>query len=180
MSSVRAAALAVLMSAAVAAPLAAKPACYTPEEVRAAQLRQLHTEMMVAALKCGDPELRSKYNEYVRRFGSPLNQNAKVLQSHFARHYGKDQTRQFDRYITQLANDASIRAQSTADYCGIQEPLFDKVLALKPAELEGFATGQVGKPHAATACTQQAEARPAAEAKRKPTAKAATRKPQEG
>lgn len=135
----------ILIPAAIAACLAAgtaaaKTACYTPEEMRAAQLRQLHIQLQVASLNCRttDAELPAKYGSYIHRFGGALHTNARVLEGHFARN-GGDQRRQMDRYVTQLANEESQRAHLVADYCEDHTPLFDHILSLKPTELEAFA-----------------------------------------
>ncbi|MGE5504530.1 MAG: heme utilization protein [Actinomycetota bacterium] len=155
----------ILLSAVTAACLAAgvaqASACFTPEEMRAAQLRQLHVQLQVASLNCRttDAELPAKYGSYVQRFGGALNANARVLEDHFARSHGKDHRRQMDRYVTQLANEESQRAHVVADYCEDHAPLFDRILALKPAELEGFAVRLI--PASGPACGGEKKAQTA-------------------
>ena len=120
-------------------------ACYKPHEARAATVRQLQTELMVAALKCqGHPDgLTAKYNNFVRKFNPDLSTNAKILRSHFSRTYGKDHARRFDTYITTLANEASIRSSQTANYCASMAPIFETVLGIGGPELEDFAARAV-------------------------------------
>ncbi|MBF0335618.1 MAG: heme utilization protein [Alphaproteobacteria bacterium] len=127
-----------------AAGAARAAACYTPAEARAAQLRQLQTELMVAALQCSsrsDLDLASQYNVFVRRFGGSLSENAKVLRGHFGRQ-GGGQGR-FDSFITSLANQASMKALNTPEFCDGVKPLFDKALAQSPSGLEAFAVATV-------------------------------------
>lgn len=133
----------------------AEAACYSAPEYRAARVRQLQTELMVAALSCArHPELalRTKYNEFVNRFGPHLADNATVLRGHFARHYGKRREREFDSYITSLANEASMRALAVDDYCRAVAPMFDRVLRLEEPQLEAFAADVTAGSRLAKAC----------------------------
>ncbi|MBI2236660.1 MAG: heme utilization protein [Magnetospirillum sp.] len=158
MNIARITALTVLISA-LAGTAAAAPPCFNAPEMRAAQMRQLHVQLQVASLNCraGFPELPGQYASYVQRFAQTLALNAKVLEGHFSQHFGKDHRRQFDRFVTSLANEESQRAHQVANYCEDHAPLFDKIMALKHQELEGFATRAVAHPVAA-ACA--AETRP--------------------
>lgn len=143
--------VAAILSVAIAGPAFARPQCYSTQDVRAMQVRQLHYELMVAALKCqgGEVDFRDKWSNWVGRFGSAMNTNASHLRGMFAR-LGKGQTG-MDRYVTQLSNDASMRAQHVEDYCGTQAKLFDTVLALSPSEMEAWAATSIEKPMPATA-----------------------------
>jgi hypothetical protein len=165
---VRITALAVLVSVLAATGAAAKAPCFNAAEMRAAQMRQLHIQLQVASLNCraGYPELAGQYASYVQRFTQPLALNAKVLDGHFSQHFGKDHRRQFDRFVTSLANEESQRAHHAADYCEDHAPLFDKILDLKQNELEGFATHAVTHP-VATACPEPKADRPAKAAAKK-------------
>lgn len=139
-------------------------ACYTPAEARAAQLRQLQTELMVAALQCSsrsDLDLAGQYNVFVRRFGGSLSDNAKVLRGHFGRQGGG--AARFDSFITALANQASMKALNTPEFCDAVKPLFEKTLAQTPAGLEAFAVETVDAGDYAVcgaARTQRADAKP--------------------
>lgn len=158
-------AVAAILSFAIAAPALARPQCYSTQDIRAMQVRQLHYELMVAALKCqpNDVVFRDKWASWVGRFGSTMNTNANQLRSLFAR-LGKGQAG-MDRYVTQLSNDASMRAQHVEDYCGTQAKLFDTVLALSPAEMESWAANTIEKPMPATATCAAAPAAPVKQAK---------------
>jgi hypothetical protein len=172
-------AAAALLAVTFSLPAAAKPPCYTPQEVRAMQFRQLQVELMVAALKCQDPELgfRGKYASYVGKFGPALNRNAKDLRALFSR-LGKG-TNGMDRYMTELSNEASMRSQHIEDYCGVQSETFDKVLSLKPQELDAWASDKMEKPVPASSCAPPKPAKPIKQAKAtadKPAAKPAVKK----
>ncbi|WP_142847826.1 hypothetical protein [Telmatospirillum sp. J64-1] len=155
------AALALAFSASSALPAAAASpegvgSCYTPTEVRASQLRQLQTELMVAALSCNHADLgfREKYNAFVHKFGKNLNDNAKVLRTHFSRNYGSEQARRFDSYITALANEASVRSVGEATYCESAYQLYEAVSSLGPREIEDFAARTVKAETAVAPCAK--------------------------
>lgn len=144
-------AVAALVCLTIAAPAFAKQQCYTPQDIRAMQVRQLHYELMVAALKCQGTEVdfRGKWSTWVNRFGTTMNANATHLRGMFGR-LGKGQSG-MDRYVTQLSNDASMRAQHVEEYCDTQVKLFDTVLELAPHEMENWAANSIEKPIPATA-----------------------------
>lgn len=96
-------------------------------ETAAINARLLQTEMMVAALAC---DLRPRYNKAMRTFQNQLVGHGKVLRSIFRRDYGASAQRRLDKYITQLANDASSRSNyDRIAYCRTAMELFDDVLA---------------------------------------------------
>lgn len=161
------AAVAAILTASTALPALAA-GCVSPAEARAMQVRQLHVQLQVASLNCrgDDPSLPSKYASYIHRFGGPLSDNAKVLRGHFAKNGGN-----IDRYMTVLANDESQRAHLVEGYCESHAPLFDKLSALKPHELESFAATSMDKPDAAVCGGSpvkqaSAETKPKAKAKK--------------
>lgn len=181
MSRLTSTAAAALLAVTVSVPAAARPPCYSPQEIRAMQFRQLQVELMVAALKCQDPDLdfRGKYASYIGKFGPALNGNAKELRALFAR-LGKGQNG-MDRYMTELSNQASMRSQHIEDYCGVQAETFDQVLALKPHELGAWAADKLEKPTAAASCAPTKPASSVKQAKAsapadKPAAKPEARK----
>lgn len=147
----RAAICACLLSVVCAAPVAARPPCANPEQVRAAQLRQLHYELQVAALNCrGDvPEMPGKWQSYVQRHGATLNDNAKVLRDYFKG------AAAFDRHNTVITNRESVRVHETPGYCEAHAPLLDKVVTLTPPQLIAFAAETVGDPMEIHACPQR-------------------------
>lgn len=129
-----AAALAVLCglsNTAAAQPLNAR-------EQAALDVRYLQTELMVAALSCGRPDFHQHYNAFVTKFGGSLKRHANVMKSYFSREYGAQGTVQLDRYVTRLANEASLRSMQQAAFCQDSVHLFERVTAIDPASLDGF------------------------------------------
>ncbi len=165
------AAVALAMTASAALPAFAAP-CISPAEARAMQVRQLHIQLQVASLNCrgDDPSLPGKYAGYINRFGSSLNENARVLKSHFSKTGGN-----LDRYMTVLANDESQRAHQVEGYCESHTPLFDKLSSLKPSELEHFAATTMDKPDRPVCSSPVKQA--SAEVKPKAAAKAKKAEP---
>lgn len=98
-----------------------------PVERMAVRARVVQSEMMVAALSCG---LRSQYNAVVVEFKSELVAHGHVLRSMFARTHGAGGQLALDRFVTKLANDASIRSnRSRSAYCKGAERTFADVLS---------------------------------------------------
>ncbi|MBC7954192.1 MAG: heme utilization protein [Rhodospirillaceae bacterium] len=167
MNRITCAAVAAILTVSTALPALAA-GCIAPAEARAMQVRQLHVQLQVASLNCrgDDPSLPGKYASYIHRFGGPLTDNAKVLRGHFAKNGGN-----MDRYMTVLANDESQRAHLVDGYCESHTPLFDKLSALKPHDLEHFASANVDKPDrticgSAPVKQASAETKPKAKAKK--------------
>lgn len=116
---------ALLSIASIGAANAVEP--NNPTEAAAINARLLQTEMMVAALAC---DLRPRYNKAMRTFEKELVGHGKVLRAIFRRSHGASAQRQLDKYITQLANDASGRSNyDRITYCRTAASLFDDVLA---------------------------------------------------
>ena len=147
-------ALLALLFAVVSFPAAAKSPCAGPEQVKAAQLRQLHYELQVAALNCrGDvPEMPGKWQSYVHRHGATLNDNARVLRDYF------QGAAAFDRHNTVVTNRESALVHETPGYCESHAALFDKVLGLNGAQLSAYAAETVGDPMEIHACAHKSEA----------------------
>lgn len=123
-------------------------ACATPEQIQAAQLRQLHNQLQVAALNCRgeDSSLHAKWGGYVGRFGSTLSDNAQVLRAHFK------SPAAFDRYNTQVTNRESVRVHEIESYCETRAQMFDRVMTMSPPQLIAFAGETVGRPDHMSSC----------------------------
>lgn len=119
--------------------------CFTAAEHKATMVRQLQTELMVAALKCaGHPaDLSGRYNAFIRKFGKEIGANADVLRGYFSRAYGSGHARKMDSFVTSLANDAVMRTLGETGFCDNMTPVFDKVLGLDGKDLEHFASETV-------------------------------------
>jgi hypothetical protein len=131
--------------AAVVAWTAAGPvwaaACFRADELDSKRVRLLQTELMVAALTCRHHGLGfdEKYNSFIRKFDKRLGHHITVLRGHFKREYGSGFERQYDRFATDLANQASQRAQGGGAYCAATVELFDGILTKPEKDLEGYA-----------------------------------------
>jgi hypothetical protein len=174
------AAVAALLAGFLSTPALAKPPCYSAQEIRAMQVRQLQVELMVGALKCQSPEqnLRDKYSSFVNRFNAGISANAQELRAMFKRQ-GKGE-KGMDRYMTELSNDASIRSAHIEDYCTSVEAMFDKALTLRPQELSAWAADSVEKPTPAVSCSAPEKPAQVRQAKAKSQAKPAADKKKSG
>lgn len=159
-------ALALALTAALLAPAAAGAAsCGSAEEIKAAQLRQFHYRLQVAALNCrgDDPSLPGKWASYVHHHGATMSNNAKVMRGYFSRNGGGAGA--FDRFNTVLTNRESVTVHETEGYCEQNAPLFEKAMHANSAQLISLAGEVVGKPIDISACTEQrvasADAKPA-------------------
>jgi len=87
--------------------------CWYPNEIKAAQLRDLHARLMVGTLHCraNNPVFESEYNDFVEHRRTVLDKNIAILKDHFQREAGEDAQIAYDRYSTVLAN-----AQASQDY----------------------------------------------------------------
>ncbi len=114
-------------------------ACLKPSESAAVSARLFQTELMVAALTC---QRRGDYNTFIRQFGSELASHGKQLKATFNRMYGANGTTQLNRFVTRLANEASLRSLQSTDYCGTTDALFAGALAVKSGKLSKVAATQ--------------------------------------
>ena len=156
----RRAALAFTLVLAAASPALAKGPCATPDEIKAAQVRQFHYQLQVAALNCrgDDPSLPGKWSTYVHHHGGTMTDNARVMRGYFQR-TGKGAAG-FDRYNTVLTNRESVRVHLTEGYCEVNAPLFDKAAGANAVQLTTLAGETIGHPSEMKACaeTRKAEA----------------------
>lgn len=107
-------------------------------EQAALDVRYLQTELMVAALSCGRTDFHQHYNVFVAKFGKSLKQHGAMLKSYFNREYGKQGGTQMDRYVTRLANEASLRSMQQTSFCQDSSTLFQRVTNIDTPSLEGF------------------------------------------
>ncbi len=74
--------------------------------------------------------MRAQYNQAVRTYEKELVSHGRVLRKMFRRNHGASAQRHLDKYITQLANDASARSNhDRRTYCRTATALFADVLA---------------------------------------------------
>ena len=89
--------------------------CADRVERESLNVRQLQTQLMVAALTCNQ---RADYNAFITRFRPVLADHSDVMTGYFRRVFGKRSPHEINAYVTRLANEAS--ALSIADrksYC---------------------------------------------------------------
>jgi hypothetical protein len=114
-------------------------ACLRTSDAAAINARMMQTELMVAALTC---QRRGEYNAFVKQFEGELISHGKKLKATFKRMYGLAGESQLNRFVTRLANEASLRSLQSTDYCDKASGLFTGTFAIKPGKLAHFAAGQ--------------------------------------
>jgi hypothetical protein len=115
-----------LSAAAVASPAQAFQPRDT-HEVNAVNVRILQSEMMVAALTCN---MHTRYNTVVVRYQGELVSHARVLKKMFRRDHGARAQSELDGFVTQLANDASIRSiRERQTFCTNATKMFSSILS---------------------------------------------------
>lgn len=127
------AALAIALAATGPAE-AGRMACVTAREEVALNARVLQTELMVAALACGEAK---RYNAFVTTFRREIAAQGSSLRRLFGRAYGSAGKSQLNAFVTRLANDASVRsAAGGGRYCAAAASLMTEALATKPGDFE--------------------------------------------
>jgi len=111
--------------------------CAKPSEKVALDVRVLQSELMVAALSCGQQEA---YNRFVQRHRTELSSSGRALKSYFHRRYGSSGKYKLNRFVTQLANQASERSmqQGRGRYCSFADRSFDELLGSRMHSLADF------------------------------------------
>ena len=115
--------------------------CANPADNAAFDVTGLKTQLMVTALTCSADE---RYNQFINRYKSDLQSQAKSLTAYFSRAYGRSGTKQHDDYITNLANSQSKEGLKHGTlFCDRNMGVFDEVMALKGgSELPDYAAGK--------------------------------------
>ncbi len=134
------AAQAAFVPPAPSAPSLTAPICARPDEQAAFAATALKSQLMVTAINC---HARTRYDAFITRYRPELAQDDLVLKAFFIRAYGAARgQREYDRYITQLANDQSdLGVQSGVEFCHFNVGLFDQVLGQQQS-LADFAQGK--------------------------------------
>ncbi len=123
-----------LMSSVVSVGLLAASAaeaqtmCTSPTDEAAFEVGALKSELTVLAIGCRTEE---GYNSFVERYRSELVAKDAVVNAWFKRAYGGAAQRNYDAYITLLANEHSQLAQREgSDFCPRLMVMFKEVMAL--------------------------------------------------
>lgn len=119
-------------------------------ELPALEARLFQTELMVAALTC---KRRQGYDKIITKFGDELVERGRALKRTFKRLHGADAEKRLNKFVTRMANEASMRSLHKAKYCDTAVVLFDQTLALQPGKLTSFAAKQpFSKRHGLDVC----------------------------
>lgn len=151
-------AAAVLLCAVAATPALAKgktPFCASDRDLAALNVRVLQTELMVAALSCGE---RQRYNNFVTTYQSVLKERGQALQALFKRAHGAQGTRRMDAFVTKMANNSSQQVRDKGgEYCVFAGELFEEVLAAGPTDINRLSSKPwIAVRHGYTPCVQEA------------------------
>jgi hypothetical protein len=108
--------------------------CATSEEMDALNARVLQSDLMVAALSCGQ---QKNYNLFVSHFKDELAHSGKKLREYFHRNYPHTSEASLNSFVTRLANNASHHAleNSHKAYCSHSSELFSSTLAVSKGML---------------------------------------------
>jgi len=151
---------AALMGSVVASAQPAKAdTCANRDARQALELRVLQSELMVAALTCGQ---RQSYNAFVTTFKPFLKDQGAQLRTFFVEQYGlSDGPGRLNRMVTRLANTASQRSlnQSNQVFCEQAKARFDAVLSAPAQDLLHLArTNPSASDHGIRSCVEVAGA----------------------
>lgn len=132
----------VLAILAVTVPVApAQAACWSPDQIAAAKVRDLDTMLMVASLRCRftNVAVLESYNAYVTRHRKPLVQVNDILRAHYSFAGDKNAVMNaYDNYVTKVANRYGAGAdglscndmQSIVQAMAAEQPQIDALIAV--------------------------------------------------
>ncbi len=132
----RVAGLALAMLLANAPAALAVHRCPAEADQQLFELVALKTELMVVATSCRQED---RYNAFVTRFRPQLAEADRSIM----RHFGGRGRRNWDSYITALANGRADLAQALGtDFCPRNSGVFNEVMALEGNDLRAYAAGK--------------------------------------
>jgi hypothetical protein len=132
---------AVVLLGSVAWAAAATPQCLRARDLEAEQAMRFQTEIMVVSDTCG----AQTYTRFARRNREALVEYQKQVIDHFRRIGSPHAEARFDSYLTQLANEVSLRvgAQPVAQMCEQAQPLLATADALAGDGFRRYVAQQV-------------------------------------
>ncbi|WBO21881.1 hypothetical protein [Sphingomonas abietis] len=132
----------VLAATGAAVPAQAAPHCWAQKESTAAQVRDMQTMLMVAALRCraAHIDISADYDGFVIAQKDALAAANLVIKRHFADEGGNQAD--YDRFATSLANNFGDDA-TTEQTCAEAAALAHEGSAAAPAQLEQVALVRV-------------------------------------
>ena len=139
----RAALAAVAIVSCVVSTGASAASCFTQADVSAAKVRELQTRLMVAALRCRATgvNILASYNNFVGSAKPAIVAANEQLKAHFSAGGPVAGQREYDRYVTTLAN-AYGAAETGPESCAEASNLAAEAAAAK-GDLAGFAAHAV-------------------------------------
>jgi hypothetical protein len=137
-----AAAALAAMASAVPAQAQAQARCWADREVAAAQVRDMQTLLMVAALRCraAHIDISADYDGFVTAQKAAIDQADLVIKQHFAQAGGAQAD--YDHFATSLANGFG-DDETTEATCGEASALAHEASAIAPAALGSMALARV-------------------------------------
>lgn len=132
-------------------PHMASARCASKAEHASMNMRALQSELMVAALACGQ---RDSYNYFVRTGADNLARHGRALKAYFSRHYGDGGEYQLNKFVTQMANQASRISLNQPDstYCREAAQLFSDVRSSSASEVAMMANQRYYTWHNIASC----------------------------
>ena len=145
-----------LLSASVAN---AQLRCSSSADQSAFEVGALKSELSVLAVGCSDED---GYNSFVERYRGELVREDGVVNAWFKHEYGKSAQKQYDSYITLLANEQGELGQHQgSDFCPRNKTVFDEVMALPSGSvLPEYAAGKDLVPPELGSCQTEKAAAP--------------------
>ncbi len=109
--------------------------CLTSADKAIVKMRLFRSGMAVAALSCNQ---QAQYNSLVTRHENELVKGGKALRAMFSRMHKGKATQEMNRFVTHLANYASIKSMAAKGYCNIMARVFNQALALPTNSLSDY------------------------------------------
>ncbi len=100
--------------------------CLSPTETRVVRLRMFRADLAVAALSCHQ---QTQYNNLVTRHQDELVRQGQALRALFQRIHHANAERELNRFITHLANRASLKRLEQPRYCQDMNRVFQEAQA---------------------------------------------------
>ncbi len=119
-------------------------ACVYDADRAAFDIEGLKSQLMVTAVTCGD-EAKSKYNAFMSRYQPEVASAEQVLQGYFKKSYGKAGSKEYDEYMTQLAdNQEQVGLKAGTAYCENLAAMYDEVMSLHDgSELHDYSNAKL-------------------------------------
>jgi hypothetical protein len=118
---------AAVLAASISTAASAGEIAVSPKERASLEMRLLQTELMVSALAC---QARDSYNTFVTRFQSQLVDSGRTIRALFDRVHGKNGTTRLNAFVTEVANDASMKSlQMGEQFCTETAKTFQALLS---------------------------------------------------